>query len=156
MPFPDPSSSSPSRPQRIALVSCVKSKRGSASAARDLYVSPLFQLMRAYAEANADRWYILSAEYGLVRPDQTLEPYERTLNRMGSADREAWAARVRRQLDEVLPNQAHVIVLAGTRYRENLIPYLRARGCEVSIPLEGLSFGRQLQRLNELVCGSRS
>ncbi len=78
--------------------------------------------MRAYAEANADRWYILSAEYGLVRPDQTLEPYERTLNRMGSADREAWAARVRHQLDEVLPNRAHVIVLEGTRYRENLIP----------------------------------
>lgn len=28
------------------------------------------------AERNADRWYILSAQYGLVEPTQVLPPYE--------------------------------------------------------------------------------
>ena len=40
---------------RVALVSCVKTKRTSASRAEDLYQSNLFLLMRKYAEENADR-----------------------------------------------------------------------------------------------------
>ncbi len=50
----------------VALVSCVKSKRAVASPARELYVSPLFKGMRAYAETRADAWYILSAEHGVL------------------------------------------------------------------------------------------
>jgi hypothetical protein len=37
------------------------------------------------------------------------------------------------------------------RYRENLTPFLRDHGFSVSIPLGGLSFGRQLQRLKQLM-----
>lgn len=135
---------------RVALVSCVKSKRASAAPARDLYTSQLFRSLRGYAEATADEWYILSAEHGLLRPDQVISPYERTLNTMRKADRLAWAERVQRQLLEVLPPGAEVVFLAGERYRGDLIPFLRERGFAVAVPLEGLSFGRQLQRLKEL------
>ena len=68
---------------RIALVSCVKKKRGSAAFARDLYLSQLFRGLRCYAESHADVWYILSAEHGLLKPDQIVEPYERTLRCLG-------------------------------------------------------------------------
>lgn len=135
---------------RVALVSCVKSKQASAAPAGDLYTSQLFRSLRAYAEATADSWYILSAEHGLLRPDQVISPYERTLNNMRKNDRLAWAVRVQQQLLGVLPSGAEVIILAGERYREDLVPFLRRRGFPVSIPLEGLSFGRQLQRLKEL------
>jgi hypothetical protein len=134
---------------RIALVSCVKRKAPVATPARDLYTSDLFRKMRRYAEANADSWYILSAEHGLLHPDQVVDPYEKTLNKMRVADRMAWADRVQKQLFEILPAGSQVIILAGERYRENLVPFLRERGHKVSIPLEGLSFGRQLQRLRE-------
>lgn len=136
-------------PTRIALVSCVKSKQPTPAPARDLYTSTLFRGLRAYAEHVADRWYILSAEHGLVRPDQVLEPYEKTLNHMRRADRDRWAARVREQLVDVLPAGADVIVLAGQRYREGLVPFLEERGHTVSIPLEGLPFGKQLRFLQE-------
>ncbi len=132
---------------RVALVSCVKSKRAAPAAARDLYTSPLFCGLRRYAEKNADTWFILSAQYGLVDPTQVLEPYERTLNRLGKAERLQWATLVQRQLLEVLPAEAEVVILAGVRYRENLVPFLHDRGFSVTIPLEGLSFGRQLQFL---------
>ena len=132
---------------RIALVSCVKQKRTSAAPARDLYVSELFRGLRRYGEARADAWFILSAEYGLLRPDQVVSPYERTLNTMRRPERLAWAARVQRQLLEVLPPSAHVILLAGARYRENLEPFLRGKGYEVSVPLEGMALGKQLQYL---------
>lgn len=134
----------------VALVSCVKSKRASPAPAADLYTSALFRSLRRYAEANADSWFILSAEHGLLRPTEVVAPYERTLNRMRKADRAAWAERVQRQLLQELPAGADVIVLAGERYREGLIPFLREQGFRVSVPLEGLSFGRQLQRLKEL------
>src|SRR2546425_734049 len=103
---------------RIALISCVKSKHNAPSPARDLYTSTLFNGMRKYAEHNADAWFILSAEYGLLTPDQLISPYEKTLNRMPKAGRVRWADRVQQQLIKSLPSGATVIILAGDRYRE--------------------------------------
>lgn len=133
---------------RIALISCVKSKLPTAAPARDLYTSSLFQKMRAYAEANADRWYILSAEHGLLSPDTVIEPYERTVNRMPQQDRLNWAARVRDQLMHVLPKECEVIIIAGRRYHENISPFLIEHGFKVSLPFDGLSMGRLLRALS--------
>jgi hypothetical protein len=133
--------------ERIAFVSCVKTKRPTATAAGDLYQSPLFRGLRAYAEAHADRWYILSAEHGILEPSTVIEPYERTLNNMAKAQRISWWERVQRQLEDILPPAAQVMLLAGVRYRENIEPYLTSRGYEVMVPLVGLSQGRQLQWL---------
>lgn len=89
----------------------------------------------------------------MLRPAERIAPYERTLNKMSRSERHGWAERVQRQLADVLPPRAEVIVLAGVRYRQDLLPFLEARGFTVRIPLEGLSFGRQLQRLNALTYG---
>ncbi|HZW13306.1 MAG TPA: hypothetical protein VFF81_08970 [Noviherbaspirillum sp.] len=138
---------------RVALVSCVKSKQSSPAAARDLYTSTLFHALRGYAEAHADVWYILSAEHGLLEPDAQVAPYERTLNKMKKDERLAWADGVKKKLMQVLPTGAEVIFLAGVRYRSDLVQFLHDHGFSVSIPLEGLSFGKQLQRLNQLAMG---
>ena len=63
------------------LVSCVSKKQNSAQPARELYVSAWFLKARAYAEAHGERWFVLSAEHGLLRPDDVIHPYEKTLNR---------------------------------------------------------------------------
>jgi hypothetical protein len=136
---------------RIALVSCVKTKRGEPHPAKDLYTSPLFLGLRRYAETHADRWFILSAKHGLLDPDQVIEPYEATLNTMGVRERRQWAENVTSQLMEVLPADAEVIVLAGERYRKDLLPFLRRRGHRVTVPLEGLPFGKQLQYLGTVL-----
>ena len=132
---------------RVALVSCVKSKQMTFAPACELYTSDLFRKMRDYARANADDWFILSAEHGLLHPDHVIAPYEKTLNRMPVRERLAWAERVKQQLLEVLPEGAEIIILAGERYREHLIPFLKQNGFLVSVPMDGLSFGRQLQFL---------
>jgi hypothetical protein len=132
---------------KIALVSCVKMKRTAAVAARDLYISPLFVAMRRYAEDNADGWYVLSAEHGLLRPNEVISPYNRTLKTMVKAERDGWASRVQRQLLEVLPPNAVVIMLAGVRYREGLIPFLATRGFSIEVPMLGLKLGPQLRWL---------
>lgn len=136
-------------PIRVALVSCVKQKHDHAARASDLYTSQLFRGLRRYAETHADVWYILSAEHGVLRPEQVIEPYERTLNRMLKRERVDWSKRVQQQLIEILPAGADIILLAGMRYREEIEPFLRERGFCVSVPLEGLKIGEQLQRLKQ-------
>lgn len=135
---------------RIALVSCVKTKLPRRAPARELYTSPLFRGMRAYAESRADEWYILSAEHGLVHPRNVIEPYETTLAKMYAVDRWRWANRVCTQLDAILPRwpqAAEIVILAGTLYRSHITAWLRNRGHVITVPLEGLGIGRQLSYL---------
>ena len=141
---------------RVALVSCVKTKQKSSVAAEDMYTSQLFKGMRWYAKQNADVWFILSAEHGVLRPDQVIAPYEFTLKTMPKRDRVAWAERVQRQLFELLPTGAVVVVLAGVHYREGVVPFLESHGFTVEVPMTGLKFGQQLHWLKEHMCDERS
>src|SRR5699024_9558468 len=74
----------------VVLVGCVKSKRASGAPAKDLYTSGYFAKMRAYAESTGKPWFILSAEHGLVAPDQWLEPYDCYLPNESPAYRREW------------------------------------------------------------------
>jgi hypothetical protein len=76
----------------VVLLSCVKSKRDRPCKAGEMYTSPLFQKMMAYAQSLKPRnIYILSAKYGLLSTDTIIEPYEQTLIKMKSAERRRWA-----------------------------------------------------------------
>jgi hypothetical protein len=115
----------------VALVACVKSKGPAVAAARRLYTAPLFRASAAYVERVADRWFILSAQHGLLHPDQQVAPYERTLNRMPVAERAAWAVEVLNTLRPMLGSKTSLVVLAGTAYRERLLAPLRDAGCSI-------------------------
>jgi cytoplasmic iron level regulating protein YaaA (DUF328/UPF0246 family) len=97
----------------------------------------------AYAEKTCDRWYVLSAKHGLVRPDDMIEPYDLRLGAGtgGSAPIHAWAAKVRDQLAVELDGLENVllIALAGERYRSALQgPWT------YEIPMKGMGIGQQL------------
>ncbi len=81
-------------------------------------------MARGLVEKTDQPWFILSAKYGLVLPDTIIPPYEQTLSTMGVVNRRAWASRVTQQMEEILPEADEVVVLAGVKYRENLIEYL--------------------------------
>jgi uncharacterized protein DUF6884 len=131
----------------IYLVSCVSSKLSRAAPAGELYVSPWFKKARALVLAKRAPWFILSAEHGLVRPDVVVTPYEKTLNTISVGERRAWAKRVMQQMDTDLPAADGVVILAGARYREFLLDYLKARFAKVELPMEGLKIGEQLHWL---------
>jgi hypothetical protein len=123
----------------IGLVACCRKKLDRAAPASDLYSSPLFKKAAAYAQ-TFDRWYILSAKYGLVRPDAKIRPYDRTLTSMSKADRLAWGRKVMRQMAAAGITGARFVALAGARYVE---PLVRA-GLAVQTPMKGLRIGNQL------------
>lgn len=136
---------------RVVLVSCVKSKRVSASAAQDLNTSDLFTSMRNYAEQNSDEWFILSAEHGVLRPNEIISPYEKTLNKMLKRERLEWARKVQSRLLELIPPDASIVILAGERYREDVVSFLQEHGYPVEVPMVGLKFGFQLRWLKEKI-----
>ncbi len=137
----------------FALVSCVSEKRAAPSPARYLYTSDWFVKAARYASQITDEWYILSAKYGLVHPDQVLEPYNATLKTMGKSARQAWAERIFASLKPRLSPGDTVIFLAGQAYREFLLAQVARLGCKVEIPMEGLRIGEQMQWLNQHLKG---
>ena len=134
---------------KIVLISCVSKKLSHKAKSKDLYTSPLFKFNLKYAKSlKPDKIFILSAKYGLVSLDQELEPYDKTLNKMNKKERVVWATRVLAQLKEKSNlEKDHFIFLAGSKYRENLLPKIK----HYEIPLEGLSIGRQLKFLKEKI-----
>ena len=134
--------------KQVILVSCVAGKKADLNRAADLYTSAWFIKARRLVEDTGAPWFILSAEHGLLGPETMVGPYNKTLNTMSTAERRAWAERVQLQLDAELPEADEIVVLAGNRYREYLMPYLWARFPKVEVPMEGLGIGRQLNWLD--------
>ncbi|UUW88643.1 DUF6884 domain-containing protein [Pimelobacter simplex] len=136
----------PGRPADVVLVGCVKTKLDHGAPAKDLYVSDYFAKMRNYAEASGRPWFILSAEHGLISPEEWLEPYERYLPDTSREYRTAWGEKVAEQLEQAVGSLADLLVdiHAGATYVESVEAALAPRGAQVLDQLRGLSFGRRL------------
>lgn len=139
----------------ILLVTCVKTKHNHPCAAKDLYVSTQFKKQRAYAERVGVPWFILSAEHGLVAPDEWLSPYERYLPDTTATYQAAWAKWVAVRLEMLAGPIAGktVEVHAGSHYLGLVRPELEALGAIVLEPLKGLGNGERLAWYNALAEG---
>lgn len=127
----------------LCLVSCGAEKLPHSAPARDLYTSDLFRKTRALVEAQGWPWFILSAKYGIVKPEQVIEPYEKTLNTMRVIERRDWADGCLVALGPHLAGVNSVVFLAGAKYSEFLAAALSDRGIEVHDPLAGLRIGKR-------------
>tara|TARA_R110002073_G_scaffold149633_1_gene303508 strand:- start:640 stop:1053 length:414 start_codon:yes stop_codon:yes gene_type:complete len=133
--------------KNIVLISCVSKKLDRKSTAENIYISPLFKKNLTYAKSlNPNEIYILSAEHGLLKLTDEIEPYDKTLNNMRSNEIKEWSKKVIYQLNSLtdLKNDEFTF-LAGEKYRKFLIPELN----NVKIPMEGLKIGKQLQWLTK-------
>lgn len=130
----------------LVLVGCVKRKLDVPAPAKDLYTSTLFRKERAYAEQAGARWFVLSAEHGLVDPEQVLEPYDLRLSKTSRDYRRAWGARVVKQLGEAVGTVAGLTieVHAGSAYADAIRGLLSGEGATVIEPLAGLTMGARL------------
>jgi hypothetical protein len=142
----------------VVLVGCVKSKLDHGAPAKELYVSDYFRKMRAYAEGTGVPWFILSAEHGLIGPEDWVEPYERYLPDMSREYRREWGQNVAAQLTEAMGPLDGVVVdiHAGSAYVESAEEALRPLGAVVVDQLQGLSFGRRLSWYVQHGSGARA
>jgi cytoplasmic iron level regulating protein YaaA (DUF328/UPF0246 family) len=116
--------------------------------------SDLFKKAYAYATKNYDLVAILSAKYGLLFPDDEIEPYNLTLNDMATRQRKKWAEKVFSQMKKriKLEDFDKAFFHAGKKYREHLATRLRAAGIQCETPLEGLGIGKQKAWYKEHDC----
>ena len=131
----------------IGLVGCAAAKLSRPARARDLYTSQLFRKASAYAEANSDRWYVLSAKYGLVSSEEVIAPYDMKLGHKSGPPIWDWAANVATQLGIELLHDRNVelLVLAGEQYRT----FLRFSDYPARVPMESMGIGQQLGYLTK-------
>ncbi len=133
--------------KKVTLISCVSKKLDIKSKAKNLYQSPLFKKNLAYAKKiHSDEIYILSAKYGLLKLNDEIEPYDKTLNKMKTLEKKKWSNEVLQQIEDFETiNSTNFIFLAGENYRKYLIENLP----HYEIPMKGLQIGKQLQFLTE-------
>jgi hypothetical protein len=141
----------------LVIVPCGQSKvwdkepdRGPVRA-KDAYTGAPFKINRAYAEAFASRWVILSAKYGFILPDSLIPgPYEvtfkeRTTNPVG-------VDRLIEQIYELRLNEVpHIIGLGGKEYRAMIERAFASFTCSLVFPFSGLSIGLAMQETKRAI-----
>lgn len=133
------------RTLRVGLVGCGKSKLSTAAPARDLYTGPLFRAARAYAEQTCDEWLVLSALYGVLTPDEVIEPYDLTLAQLRESEYATWALQVVSALRAHYDGLAVQFVgLAGQAYLEPVDGVF-----PLESPLVGLGLGARIKFLRD-------
>lgn len=117
--------------RKIVLISCsakkIPLKKGKKIEAKNLYDSALFKKAWEYAQLlKPDRVYILSAKHGLVKPDNLLATYNKSLNDASAAERKKWSAGILQSLKKegIDLNEDSIIILAGENYWKYLVPQL--------------------------------
>jgi hypothetical protein len=135
------------RMKSLGLISCTKKKQNYPCKASEMYsASDLFRKPYAYCTKKYDQVAILSAKYGLLLPEDEIEPYDITLKKMNAKERKAWTERVIKQMQRrlTLSSYGRVFFHTGKRYREFLTPKLKSLGLETEVPLRNLQIGKQL------------
>jgi hypothetical protein len=134
-----------------ALISCSKSKGGHSDLARNMYVSPLYRKSVMVAEGWGLSFSILSAKYGLLDPEEIIEPYDLTLKGASKQFKSEWARRVDGQIRSSIDPKKKLIVLAGDDYYVPLIEEGAGRPLNFFAPMRGLSLGNRLVFLNQCI-----
>jgi hypothetical protein len=134
----------------LILVGCCAEKLARIARARDMYRSTLFRKAAQYADKRGD-WQVISAAYGLIKPDSQMAPYDCAMSSLDAEARAQWARSVARQLEALAHfwevERLEVSLLAGKDYA-TWVP-LVAPWCTVHQPLQGLQVGERLHWFNQ-------
>lgn len=111
----------------IAFVACSKSKLPYPCEAQKIYTpSAIFNKRMTYARSHADKIYILSAKYGLLKPNDWIEPYDCYLGDSGKTYKLDWAKKVLAQMKaEGIDFNEETYFAAGVEYWKNLASHFR-------------------------------
>lgn len=106
--------------RKVALVACVKHKLNIPSKAIELYNNEAFRTWIKDAQSkDVDQIYILSGKYGLLLPEEIIEPYDLNLNSQTDKYQIEWYRNVLKRLTELEDlNSTHFILYTNkTNYK---------------------------------------
>jgi hypothetical protein len=130
------------------VIPCCGKKLKIASKAKDMYLSILFKKSKSLAENCGCDWFILSAGYGLVHPEQIIQPYNKVFRLSRKMKKQAelpevltkeQALQIKKNANLILKMYDRRIYLLNSHYRKDLLPG--------EAPLSGMGLGYQTQYL---------
>jgi hypothetical protein len=86
----------------IILLGSIGDRVNVPAPAKEIYREVPFQLSRLDAELSGAEWFVLSAEHGLLAPNEWMSPDSRTLADMDPEFRTAWASWVVARLESLV------------------------------------------------------
>ena len=102
---------------KVGIVACSASKINRPALVRELYAkSALFRYALNYCEKHYEKTYVVSAKYGLLELDQTIKPYNTTLNLMRAYEIREWASKTAEQIKAAIPIGSEIYFHAGAKY----------------------------------------
>ena len=105
----------------LVITGCSKSKAETdiPIPARELYTGQLFKFVKRYTDEMNFPLYVISAKYGLISSETTIERYDKVLR--NAVDAELLRPQVEMELKKILPEFNSVLVIAGENYRRTLM-----------------------------------
>ncbi len=128
----------------IVFISCTKKKQNYPCKAKEMYTaSQWFRGGWQYAESlRPEKIYILSAKYGLLDPDEQIEPYEKTLSSARENEIKKWSIMVSKQIKKAgIDRNEQAVFLCGKNYRK----YIKNLFKNHTAPCEHLGIGEQMK-----------
>ncbi len=132
--------------KRVALVACVKQKKQGIHPAQELFTSAWFVKAKEYVEnVGFDDWYILSAKYHVVSPDEMIEYYPEHLNQYRKEQIDVWAKTTAGQIEDMNLSNEQLYIIGSEKYR-TITSYLPES--DIIEPLKGMGISQQLSWMN--------
>lgn len=94
----------------VILLGSIGDRVNVPAPAKEVYREVSFQLSRLDAELSGSEWFVLSAEHGLLAPNEWMSPDSRTLADMDPAYRVVWASWVVARLQSLVGSLDGMIV----------------------------------------------
>jgi len=133
---------------KIALIACskTKTKTKQSGKAKDVYIGKLFQGYYYLAKRECDQIYILSAKYGLLKEDDIISPYNKTLKGAREYTKKVWSYNVYQNLTKVISKDDIIYWYVGMSYKKYLIRVIKNKQIHYS---KNLKMAYLLQKINK-------
>lgn len=108
--------------KRIALIACVKEKKGHPCTAIEMYEGFFPSWLQHSERLKAEQVYILSGKYGILEPNEIIEPYDFNLNLASEEYQKEWNDKVLKRLNELEKiAECEFFIYTNYTYRKELI-----------------------------------
>ena len=141
------------------IISCTKKKIWDVNPnapkkvkAKDAYIGNLFKLAKELVTKLNASWWIISAKYGILAPNEEIENYNIHIKQS-----KLTPEIIKKQLIEKgIVNYKRIIILASTKYCELIEKAAKELGISVKTPLKGLPLGKMLSKLKKMLSSNQT
>tara|TARA_R100000152_G_C6779379_1_gene210950 strand:+ start:867 stop:1280 length:414 start_codon:yes stop_codon:yes gene_type:complete len=119
----------------IGIIGCGSKKQIKKCRAEDMYLGSFFKMSTSIVKKTTERYFILSAKYGVLNPSDIIEPYELKITDLKTEQYRRWIFQNSKRLQQLINKNETIYSLASDRYNNALYQF------NVYAPMTGLTMG---------------